>query len=222
MNKYFAQREERLVKEYLATQDEEFYKKNIHSLLVKIADGVVRGKDFQPRRYFRSQAIITSCVSHLWETLINNYDPNRDKKAFSYLTSVAFNYFCAIHRNRLKTQEVLYKVYLEAGQRWNDSHAAIMSAEDMHISIENLQDKKEKIKSILVGSFDLSDEQYGKILHSLDVSQKSHKKNTLSILRNHINAPKKIMKAKNSDSHHKWMMRKVAKNLAEVRDENNT
>ena len=207
MSKYFSQREEDLVKEYLATQDEEFYKKNIHLLLVKIANGVVRGKDFQPRRYFRSQAIITSCVSHLWETLVNNYDPTRDKKAFSYLTRVAFNYFCGIHRNRLKTQEVLYKVYQEVGQRWIDSHAGIMSAEDMHISIENLQEQNEKIKNILIQSFDLSEKQYNKILHSLDVSQKSNKKNTLSILRNHIKAPNKIV------GHHKWMKRKRANNL---------
>ena len=212
MSKYFAQREEDIVKEYLTTQDEEFYKNNIHLLLMKIANGVVRGKDFQPRRYFRSQAIITSCVSHLWETLINNYEPARDKKAFSYLTTVAFHYFCAVHRNRLKTQEVLYKVHLEVGQRWDDSHDAIMSAEEMHVSIENLQDKKEKIKNILVQSFDLSDQQYSKILHSLDVSQKSNKKNTLSILRNHIKAPKKIMKSKNPHSHHRWVMRKIAKN----------
>ena len=213
MSKYFSQREEGLVKEYLATQDKEFYKKNIHSLLVKIANGVVRGKDFQPRRYFRSQAIISSCVSHLWETLVNNYDPTRDKKAFSYLTTVAFHYFCAIHRNRLRTQEVLYKVYKETEQRWIDSHNAIMSAEEMHISIENLQDKKEKIKNILVESFNLSDEQYGKLLHSLDVSPRSNKKNTLSIMRDHIKPSKAVKKSSSRCSHQKWMMREIAKSL---------
>ena len=72
---YFGKAEEQLVMEYLKTKDPVFYEEKIHPLLGKIAYGVCKGKDFKPRPYFTSRSVIEGCRSHLWVTLLFNYDP---------------------------------------------------------------------------------------------------------------------------------------------------
>ena len=206
---YFGKREEQLVIEYLKTRDPVFYKEKIHPLLGKIAYGVCLSKGFNPRAYFTSRSVIEGCRSHMWETLLFNYDPLNGAKAYSYLTAVAYNYFCGVSRKRRKAPLTLTRVAQETQQLWNESHMSLRNAEDMIIEIEELDGRRGVAKHFIDKHFDIKPRSYKAMMRHLDASPKNNKKDTLRIMRRFLRPKKKV---KNQT---KWMMSKKFKFISE-------
>ena len=202
---YFGKHEEQLVAEYLKTRDPVFYEEKIHPLLGKIAYGVCLGKGFNPRAYFTSRSVIEGCRSHMWETLLFKYDPSKGKKAYSYLTAVAYNYFCGVSRKMQKASTTLFRVAQETQQLWSDSHISLQSAEEMMIEIEELDGRRGVAKHFIDECFDIKPRSYKAMMRQIEASPKNNKKDTLRIMRRFLRPKKKI---KNQT---KWMRRKKFK-----------
>ena len=202
---YFGKAEEQLVSEYLKTKDPAFYEENIHPLLGKIAYGVCKGKGFKPRPYFTSRSVIEGCRSHLWETLLFNYDPSRDTKAYSFLTAVAYNYFCGVFRKMRRAPSTLSYVGKETQQLWNDSHISLRSAEEMMIDIEERNGRRRVATHFIDECFNMKPRSYKAMMRRIDTSPTNNKKNTLRIMRRFLRPKKK------TKSHTKWITSKKIK-----------
>tara|TARA_R100001163_G_C5046782_1_gene184005 strand:+ start:302 stop:1009 length:708 start_codon:yes stop_codon:yes gene_type:complete len=106
---YFGVEQEKQVKQYLTSLDEDIYQNHIHELLRRIAYGMSHKMKMRPASLYRSKQVKDGCVSHLWEQLVSNYNPNKGKKAYSYLTTVAHNYYCGVWRKYHRKNITLYK-----------------------------------------------------------------------------------------------------------------
>jgi len=116
---YFGPEQENQVRHYLETLDGEYYKNHIHKLLRKIAIGVGQSKGWHKNPYYRSDAVVGGCVSLLWEKLASNYEPQKGRKAYSYLTTIAQNYYCNVRKKVIKEQTTLYKTGKEIEWLWD-------------------------------------------------------------------------------------------------------
>ena len=116
---YFGPEQENQVRHYLETLDGEYYKNHIHKLLRKIAIGVGQSKGWHKNPYYRSDAVVGGCVSLLWEKLASNYEPQKGRKAYSYLTTIAQNYYRNVRKKVIKEQTTLYKTGKEIEWLWD-------------------------------------------------------------------------------------------------------
>ena len=121
MSIYYGQSEERIVAEFLNTNDESLFQEEVYPLLKKIAYGVCGGKRFKPVSYFRHPSIIDGCVSHLWECLRFKYNPNCGR-TYSYLTTCAYHYFCRVSKTRSRGGRTLFLTSQEIEQQWLNMH----------------------------------------------------------------------------------------------------
>tara|TARA_R110000824_G_scaffold275336_1_gene464023 strand:+ start:1430 stop:2107 length:678 start_codon:yes stop_codon:yes gene_type:complete len=125
MGLYFGREQEEIVLKYLKSGDEFLFHDEIYPLLKRIARGVSAGKRFRPVSLYQSPAVIDGCVSHLWECMKYKYDPDRQTKAFSYLTRVAHNYFCGVSRQYQKGPRTWKLANREILRTWKDAHNKI-------------------------------------------------------------------------------------------------
>ena len=125
MGHYFGREQEEIVLKYLKTDDEFLFHDKVYPLLKRIARGVSAGKRFQPVSLYQSATVIDGCVSHLWECMKYKYDPTRQTKAFSYLTRVAYHYFCGVSRQYQKGPRSLRLFNKEVLREWEDTHNKI-------------------------------------------------------------------------------------------------
>lgn len=120
-NIYWGPPQEKIVAEYLQTNDEKLFKEKVYPLLRKIAYGVCGGKQFKPVTLYRSRTVIDRCISHLWECLKYKYDPTKGR-TFSYLTTCAFHYFCGVSRTYQKSPRTRLFVNGFIEQEWENMH----------------------------------------------------------------------------------------------------
>jgi hypothetical protein len=135
MSKYYGLQEEKVVVEFLKTNDQTLFHEKVYPLLCKIAYGVCAGKRFKPVSLYRSRTVIDGCVSHLWECLRYKYDCDKKTKTFSYLTQCAFHYFCGVSRTYQKSHQTLALVHKEVSCEWRRLH--------LKINVESLNEEEE-------------------------------------------------------------------------------
>lgn len=141
---YFGKEQEKLIETYLQTRCDRFYRKEVHPLLVKVAKGVAGKMRMKPIHLYSSEAVISDCVSLMWEKLVSNFNPAHGR-AYSYLTCIAQNYYCSVWRKYHKKERTLsltgkairiwwHKVHNPSSQ---DQFSFIGSCESFNISRDN-------------------------------------------------------------------------------------
>ena len=153
---YFGPNEEDLVLKYLETGDSDFYAEKIDPLFEKLLYGVRKRYNFQPKRIFLDDAVINDCKSLMWEKLTTNFNTSFHKKSYSYLTRVAHNFFCKIHRD-LKKEERQRSEFELIYYSWNMNLNFYPSIEHLCIEQENRSAYKTIIDDYLVNYLKIAD-----------------------------------------------------------------
>ena len=200
---YFGKEQEKLIRQYIETKDERLYEKHIDPLLNSIAYGVRGRYGFKPVAYYTSPGVINGCKSLLWEKLINNFDPSKNKKAFSYLTRVAHHYFCGVARKIKMSTRILRLVAREADVIWNLQHAEHRDAESRMVDVDISNIKADVAKMFLRRSFDVHEVSFKAIMKDIEGLPSANKKAVNEVLRRNLwpdikaeKGTKRIYKAK--------------------------
>ena len=200
---YFGKEQEKLIRQYIETKDERLYEKHIDPLLNSIAQGVRGRYGFKPVAYYTSPGVINGCKSLLWEKLINNFDPSKNKKAFSYLTRVAHHYFCGVARKIKMSTRTLRLVAREADVIWNLQHAEHRDAESRMVDVDISNIKADVAKMFLRRSFDVHEVSFKAIMKDIEGLPSANKKAVNEVLRRNLwpnvkaeKGTKRIYKAK--------------------------
>ena len=178
---YFGKEQEKIVKQYLKTRDSNLYTKEIHHLLVKIAYGVRASYNFQPVYLYGSPPVISGCITLMWEKLISNFNPDSDKKAYSYLTAVARNYFCHVWRTYHRSARTFVHTNLEASFIWKNAQTS--DDETKLIDEERSQDRSSIAKEFLINQFKATPGQMRNALERIDALDSPNKKAVNEVLR---------------------------------------
>jgi len=185
---YFTDREELLVRQYLRTRDEKFYTEHIDPLLLKVAHGIKKKYNFKPKSIFNCDSVVYGCRSLLWEKLTTNFDSNAKKKAFSYLSTVAQNYYFGVWRAYNRNAKKLWKFHLEVDNTWNN-HIHITPREHEIIELEN----QKLIKGFVRDRLGIQEKTISDVEA---LSGRAHKKNVLEILRKNLRLNTKQIRRK--------------------------
>ena len=186
MKQYFGKKEEALVRQYIKTKDERLYENHIDPLLSSICYGVRSRYNFQPKAYYTSPSTINGCKSLMWEKLITNFDPDSGKKAYSYLTRIAHNFFCGVWRKKNKSINTFYHVSKETHKMWVGSHEFAKGALVLREEKEQQKDRQRIASFFLRSEFDISEEKCKKIFADIDKLRDPNKKAVNVVLRKHL------------------------------------
>jgi len=179
---YFGPEQEELIKEYVKTRDDGLYKAHIHPLLKSIAYGVRAAHNYSPKAYYTSDGVINGCISLQWEKLITNWDPQRDKKAFSYLTVVARNYFYHVSKKANKKESTFHHIRLEAERHWERANEYSTDRETTLIEHSHTLIRNETGRKFLKEYLHATPKQEKKIISKLDALPRAHKKAVRDII----------------------------------------
>jgi len=178
---YFGPEEEATVLEYLATRDEQLYRDKLHPLLHRIAWGVAVRNKFAPRSLFQSDSVLSGCVNHLWEVLAFKFEPERGKKAYSFLTYCAKTHFCAVAKKYRRSDTFKLMRNQTILDVWESSHEALPSPEETNIDKEN-QDYRIGVAHDFLAEFMATPEEVHAIFSEIDALPNPHKKAINDIL----------------------------------------
>jgi len=154
---YFGPNEEQAVKTYLYLFQQNpydlsvvdlMYKNSIHPLLEKIARGVAAKLSFKPVSYYRSDAVINACISHLWEVLILKYEVNKGTKAYSYLTKCADSFYKGVARKYSKSNNTIRRKVSAIASIYTQANTVAWSTEDIYIMLYDNEESRERLKKI--------------------------------------------------------------------------
>lgn len=193
---YFGPEEESIIRQYIETRDESFYKASVRPLLRKIVYGVRRGKKYRPRAYFEAPEVIHACEALMWEKLLTNFDPNRGHKAYSYLTRVAQNFFFHVAKTRRRNESTLYYVGLEVDRIWKLINEVGLDRETDLIEEEKTSVRNEVMREFVKNYLHAIPEQEKIIFEQIEALPYAHKKAVNAIIYDVLEMDKHIITKK--------------------------
>lgn len=179
---YFGPEEESIIRQYIETRDESFYRASVRPLLRKIVYGVRRGRKYRPRAYFEAPEVIHACEALMWEKLLTNFDPNRGHKAYSYLTRIAQNFFFHAAKDRRRDQTTLYYVGLEVDRIWKLTNEVGLDRETDLIEEEKTSVRNGAMREFVRNYLHATSEQEKAILDQIEALPHAHKRAVNAII----------------------------------------